>query len=110
MSDAQEIMRQLRRRSVLLLPVALGGCGLWDHWFGEEKTPMPGTRITVMSPHRGLEVDAKSARVVLPPPVANANWPQAGGNPAHAMGHLQVGDTLAAAWHADIGVFSSPNQ
>jgi outer membrane protein assembly factor BamB len=103
MSDAQEITRRLRRRAVLLLPVALGGCGLWDKWFGEEKIPIPGTRIAVTSPHRGLEVDAKGARVVLPPPVANVNWPQAGGNPSHAMGHLQVRDTLDPAWHADIG-------
>jgi outer membrane protein assembly factor BamB len=103
MSGVQEMTRRLPRRAVLLLPVALGGCGLWDRWFGDEKTPLPGTRITVMNPRRGLEVDAQNARVVLPPPVANADWPQAGGNPSHAMGHLQVRDTLDTAWHAGIG-------
>ena len=103
MNGEQGIMRRLPRRAALLLPVMLGGCGLWDHWFGDEKTPLPGTRTAVTNPRRGLEVDAKGARVVLPPPVANANWPQAGGNPSHAMGHLQVRDILDTSWHAGIG-------
>jgi outer membrane protein assembly factor BamB len=96
-------MASLGRRGALLLPVVLGGCGLWDRWFGENKTPMPGTRIAIATQSHGLEVDDKGARVVLPPPVGNADWPQAGGNPSHAMGHLQVGDTLQTAWRADIG-------
>jgi outer membrane protein assembly factor BamB len=103
MNGKQGITRRLPRRAALLLPVALGGCGLWDKWFGDEKTPLPGTRVAVMTPRRGLEVDAKGMRVVLPPPVINANWPQAGGNPAHAMGHLQVRDRLDTAWRAGIG-------
>ena len=95
--------RRLPRRAVLLAPMALGGCGLWDTWFGESKVPLPGTRIAVGNPRRGLEVDAKDARVTLPPPVTNVDWPQAGGNPSHAMGHLQVGESLRMAWRADIG-------
>jgi outer membrane protein assembly factor BamB len=96
-------IRNLARRSLLTAPLALGGCGLFDHWFGENKVPLPGTRITVMRPRTELEVDAAGARVVLPPPAANAEWPQPGGNPAHAMGHLQVRDALAPAWRSDIG-------
>ena len=41
--------------------------------------------------------------MVLPPAVRNADWPQAGGNPAHLMGHLAANDNLAEAWKADIG-------
>lgn len=96
-------MPRLPRRAMLLLPLALGGCGMWDKWFGENKIPMPGTRVAVSNPKRGLEVDAKGLRVTLPPPVANTDWPQAGGNPSHNMGHLQVGDRLNLAWRADIG-------
>ena len=58
----------------------LGGCSLFDSWFGDNKPPLPGTRVAVMNPRRGLEVDDQDAHVVLPPPVANADWPQAGGN------------------------------
>jgi outer membrane protein assembly factor BamB len=94
---------RLSRRAVLVLPAVLGGCSLFDSWFGENKAPLPGKRVAVISPRRGLEVDARDARVVLPPPAANAAWPQAGGIPSHAMGHLQVRDVLAPAWHAGIG-------
>ena len=41
--------------------------------------------------------------MVLPPAVSNAAWPQAGGNPAHFMGHLAAGQRLGEAWSADIG-------
>ena len=40
---------------------------------------------------------------MLPPAVRNAAWPQAGGNPAHLMGHLEANDHLAEAWKAEIG-------
>ena len=52
---------------------------------------------------RGLVVDEGAPKVVLPPAVRNAAWPQAGGNPAHLMGHLEANDHLAEAWKADIG-------
>ena len=52
---------------------------------------------------RGLVVDEGAPKVVLPPAVRNADWPQAGGNPAHLMGHLEANDHLAEAWKADIG-------
>ena len=67
------------------------------------KRRCPGKRVSVINATRGLEVDNQGARVVLPPPVANADWPQAGGNPSHDMGHLQVRDTLDSAWHTGIG-------
>ena len=33
----------------LLAPLALGGCGLWDDWFGTHKAPLPGKREPVVA-------------------------------------------------------------
>ncbi len=93
----------LTRRAALLAQLALSGCGLWDDWFGTPKTPLPGKREPVLEGGHALEVDAGVPKVVLPPEIRNAAWPQAGGNPAHFMGHLAVADHLAEAWSADIG-------
>ncbi|MBO0883685.1 MAG: PQQ-binding-like beta-propeller repeat protein [Mycobacterium sp.] len=48
-------------------------------------------------------MDEQVPKVQLPPVVQNAGWPQAGGNPAHFMGHLAVGETLTEAWATNIG-------
>jgi len=93
----------LTRRAALLAPLALSRCGLWDEWFGTHKTPLPGKREPVMGGQRALEVDAGVPKVVLPREIQNAAWPQAGGNPAHFMGHLAAADQLAEAWSAGIG-------
>ena len=93
----------LTRRSALLLPLALGGCGLWDKWFGENKKALPGKREPVLAATHGLSVDEGAGKVVLPQAVRNAAWPQAGGNPAHLMGHLAANERLSQAWTTDIG-------
>ncbi len=101
--------RGFSRRAALLTPLALsaplalGGCSLWDSWFGTQKTPLPGKREPVVAPGRGLTVDLGTPKIALPPPVRNAAWPQAGGNPAHVMGHLAANPDLAQAWASDIG-------
>jgi len=85
----------------------LGACE--DFGFFKRKDPLPGERIAVMMTGRSVEPDLRIADlpVRLPRPVANAEWPQAGGLPAHAMHHLAVGDTLRIVWRADIGRGSS---
>jgi outer membrane protein assembly factor BamB len=93
----------ISRRSALLAPLALGGCSLWDDWFGTRKTPLPGTREPILAGRRALTVDEGVPKVVLPPEVSNAAWPQPGGNPAHFMGHLSAGERLSEAWTAGIG-------
>jgi outer membrane protein assembly factor BamB len=93
----------LGRRAALLAPLALGGCSMFDSWFSEKKNILPGKRESVIADRRGLVVDDGVPKVVLPPAVRNAAWPQAGGNPAHLMGHLSANDHLAEAWKADIG-------
>lgn len=88
-------------------------------WFGEkEPPPLPGERISILSLERTLEADAGLAdvEVRLPAPYENANWPQPGGVPSHALYHLSLGDDLKEVWRADIGrksddvnrVFSTP--
>lgn len=91
------------RRAALLAPIALGGCSWLDGLFSEKKVLLPGKRESVFIDRRGLVVDEGAAKVVLPPAVRNAAWPQAGGNPAHFMGHLAAGEHLAEAWKAGIG-------
>jgi outer membrane protein assembly factor BamB len=55
-----------------------------------------------------LEPDPRLAElnVVLPPPVRNRAWPQAGGGPTHAMQHLAAADTIDVAWRASAGAGS----
>jgi outer membrane protein assembly factor BamB len=94
----------LARRTALLAGLsALSGCSWWDNLFNEKKAILPGKRESVFADRRGLVVDENSPKVVLPPAVANAAWPQAGGNPAHLMGHLLANDHLTESWNAEIG-------
>ncbi len=92
-----------RRTTLLAAASALSGCSWFDNIFSEKKTPLPGKRDAIFADRRGLVVDEGAPKVVLPPAVSNAAWPQAGGNPAHLMGHLAANDHLAEAWRADIG-------
>ena len=94
---------RLTRRTALLAPLVLGGCELLDDWFGKRKVPLPGKREPIVGGRRTLEVDEGVPRVGVQAEVRNAAWPQAGGNPAHFMGHLAAGDSLAEAWSANIG-------
>jgi outer membrane protein assembly factor BamB len=93
----------MARRTALLAPLALTGCSMLDNWFSEKKTPLPGERESVFADRRGLVVDEAAPKIVLPPAVSNAAWPQAAGNPAHLMGHLAANDHLTQAWRADVG-------
>jgi len=94
---------KLTRRTALLTPLTLAGCSMFDNMFAEKKTVLPGKRENVFVDRRGLVVDEGAPKVVLPPAVSNAAWPQAGGNPAHLMGHLSANDHLTEAWKAEIG-------
>ena len=85
----------LGRRAALLTPLALAGCSMFDNWFSEKKVNLPGKREAVFVDRRGLVVDEGAPKVVLPPAVRNAAWPQPGGNPSHLMGHLAANDHLA---------------
>ena len=60
------------RRSALLVPLVLGGCSLFDDWFGERKPSLPGKREAVFADRRGLVVDEGAPKIVLPEAVRNA--------------------------------------
>jgi len=78
---------RLTRRAALTASLGgLTGCGLWDKWFGENKTPLPGKREAIAAGQGTLKDDLDLPKIVLPPPVRNAAWPQDGGNPSHLMG------------------------
>jgi outer membrane protein assembly factor BamB len=91
------------RAFLLLLPLALAGCGGW--FGGDNQKPLPGERISVMVFERNLEADPRLSdlAVRLPRPIANADWPQEGGLPNHAMHHLSAKGPLAKIWSVDIG-------
>ena len=99
-------MARLRAIAVLLAAsLSLGGCDLWDRYFGPDKVPLPGERIPVLKLDRQLSVDPALAdtKVLLPKPYENRDWPQAGGNSSHVMHHLALAEAPKLAWQADIG-------
>jgi outer membrane protein assembly factor BamB len=96
-----------------LLAALTAGCDSLPDWLGErEDPPLPGERISVLSLDTSLEPDPRIAdlQVRLPPPWRNVAWPQPGGVASNAMHHLELGDSLAAAWRISIGAGSSGAQ
>jgi outer membrane protein assembly factor BamB len=98
--------RLTRRTALLGTAGLLGGCETFDSIFGERRERFEGERRAVVTvPERTLEADnaAQGAAVVLPPPAPRADWPQQGGDAAHAGGHPALGGTLARAWSSGFG-------
>ena len=94
---------RLTRRAALLLPLAAAGCNTLDSLFETDKVILPGKREVVVANRRGLSIDPADRRTVtLPPAAATPEWPQAGGTPAHAGGHIAVSG-FAPAWRSSIG-------
>ena len=101
-----------------LLPVAalafalaafLAACDSMPEWLGSiEKPPLPGERISVIALQRTLvpDPDIADLDVRLPKPYANADWPQDGGDPSHAMHHLAAGENVGELWRQDAGAGS----
>src|SRR3954471_21430696 len=87
--------------SLLLLSLGAAGCDL----FQDKKQPLSGERIPVLGLGSRFEPDPDlaSAAITLPPPTVNPDWPEPGGNPAHAMGHPALPEKLARAWSTGIG-------
>jgi outer membrane protein assembly factor BamB len=91
--------------SALLMSFGVAGCDI----FKDKKQPLPGERISVLGIGGGIEPDPKLAAtpVTLPQPAVNPDWPEPGGNPAHAMNHPALPEKLGRAWDTSIGDGSS---
>jgi outer membrane protein assembly factor BamB len=91
--------------SALLMSFGVAGCDI----FKDKKQPLPGERISVLGIGGGVEPDPKLAAtpVTLPQPAVNPDWPEPGGNPAHAMNHPALPEKLGRAWDTSIGDGSS---
>src|SRR5439155_20158957 len=91
----------------LLLSLVPAGCD----WLRDKKRPLAGERISVLGLDSRFEPDPQLANesVTLPPPVANPDWPEPGGNPAHAMVHPSLPDKITRAWYTSIGDEASRN-
>ncbi len=105
-------LRQISVRGLVLMlavVLAVSGCSWIQELTGKKKKPLPGQRIPIMLNEQDLEPDPRVAdlRVILPAPVENANWTQAGGNAGHAMHHLKISNDVREAWERNIGEGSS---
>ncbi len=103
-----------RLAAVLVLAAGVSACGglqlPGSHLFsgGGEKKPkskLKGERIPVLGLNDKLVPSdtLKDVGFQLPPPVALADWPQAGGTPDHAIEHVQAAPTLTIAWRRRFG-------
>ncbi|MFV3126042.1 PQQ-binding-like beta-propeller repeat protein [Niveispirillum sp. KHB5.9] len=89
----------------LLACLLLSGCGITDWFSSEDDGPkLGGNRISVLQLQQQLEVDPQvtASEVTLPEAVANPNWAQAGGNPAHNPGHVALGGNLRKVWSTSV--------
>lgn len=95
--------------AILLMSSVLAGCGALRGGSGP-RTPTVGDRQAVLNPEAQIEADATLAGtpVTVPGPIANADWPQPGGNPAHSMTHVQLSASPARQWSVSIGTGSGP--
>ena len=99
--------------AVLAASLMLTGCeslsSLGDtvgSWFGTgNKSTLKGERISLVSLDEDLKPDPSisDARVVLPAPYRNADWPQPGGYADNALHHLEASGPLRRIWDADAG-------
>lgn len=88
------------------LALFLSGCSGFDGFLSDDKLPpLKGTRVSILAREKALSPDLslQQTPLSLPDPWANQFWPQAGGYPGHAMGHLALGDKLERAWSVSIG-------
>ncbi len=100
----------LPRRMALLGGAALlSGCSAFD-FLGDRKQPLPGERRSVLRADPPLTADQQVAPVTLPPPERRTDWPQAGGPPSHAPGHVALGEGLTSAWRSSVGYGSGYRQ
>lgn len=77
--------------------------------FAEKQQPLPGKRVpvTLAESKAGLVVASIDKPIALPAARTNDSWPQPGGTPNNAPGHVALGGTVRQVWSADAGTGSS---
>lgn len=95
-----------------LLGLALGvaGCSTVENMFSsDDKTVLPGKRLSVMELGANLTVDPDIAgeAIILPKPYTNDDWPQPGGTADNVMYHLAAPGDLKRLWSSNAGAGSS---
>lgn len=96
-----------RMAGILIAVMSLAAC---DTWLGENKAPpLPGKRISILAREKQAEpeISGPLAKIILPPPEPNDDWPQAGGYSNHAMHHTVVSDSLVRRWSSSAGYGSN---
>lgn len=101
-------MKTYRRIAVsLALVLALSSCAKMKSMFSDEDTtpPLKGERISVLQLQNELVPNPELAdqQVELPEAWVNQFWPQRGGYPNHALGHLELGPKLERVWKSSVG-------
>lgn len=92
--------------SVLLMAAFLQGCSAFDGFFSEsDLPPLKGERVSILQAVGEVTADPalKDQPIVLPQAWTNEVWPQTGGYPSHAMGHLTLGKKLKKEWSVLVG-------
>ena len=125
-------VRVLFRKTILAVTLlALAGCDTVDDWIGEEllgeellseeqlnedwregaqtSVPSPKARIAVQEQDEKPQADPELSGddIILPAPFENKVWTHEGGNPAHAMFHLQLADQPVERWRRDLGAHNT---
>ena len=92
---------------LIVAALAASGCGVFKK--SGPKTPVLGQRVAVLMTENDATVDPATAALpmVLPEPVANSDWAQAGGSASKSMGHLALGPSLGQAFSVSIGYGSN---
>lgn len=92
-----------RATALAAMALSLASCGILRGRRGPT-TPTVGTRVPILASAASLAVDPNTAQlqVLLPEPVANADWDQPGGGASKALGHVALGTNLTQAWSVSI--------
>lgn len=97
--------KNIFRAALISALFATTGCDTISEKFVDAKeTVLPGERISVLQLQKELTPDPTLAGVpaTLPDVWQNKFWPQLGGYPNHAMGHLTLGAKIREVWSSSI--------
>ena len=108
--------RLLAPFAVALVAAVASGCNTgrsltdWLDFTGT-KTKIQGERIPIIASQAELAADPQTAiaKMELPPPRKNMEWPLPGGTPENMMGNLQADGPLEQMWTVSAGKGSDGN-